>query len=358
MKKNTTKLFAMLLLFAIAVAAFTSCGIVTGGEYRFGMAVIETGEGQAAAAVIIDSKDRIALVRVDGIESKKGSMSNQKSDVALAESLKSFERTLVGMDVDDLAKVTEYTDYTNAVALAIADAKDEGTFRSTVDHLAISLTVSARRGEGLEPSVVVSSEALSRAYRVAEKTVFYDPTPHDYKLGVATLKTDSGEVGAAVLIDELGRIALVRIDELDFSYGKTDSKKTQGDSYGMLSDWGSKLAEWDDQVAHLEKQIIGKDKNTLGSIEASNGKASDVDITAGCTIGISNYVVAVAAAIDNAAASNESYEATSIQISLDLYYAAVSSGSSYNISAEASAALGETSAKKSVTSAWTAPADS
>ena len=71
MKKNTTKLFAMLLLFALAVAAITSCGIVVSGEYRFGLATVEGSDTNIAAAVILDSSDRIALVRIDEIEDGK-----------------------------------------------------------------------------------------------------------------------------------------------------------------------------------------------------------------------------------------------------------------------------------------------
>ena len=358
MKKNVARLLVALLLAVTVLGALASCGIVVSGEYRFGMAVVETATGEAAAAVIIDSSDKIALARIDAIDSKKGTAASHKALDKDADAICALERELVGKNAEAVAKLTDNADYIKAVGLAIADAKSAETFKSTVDHLAISLTISARLADdGVKPAVVVSSEALSRAYRVAEKTVFYDPTPHDYKLGVATVKTDKGEVGASVIIDEAGRIALVRIDELDFSYGKTDSKKTQGDSYGMLSDWGSKLAEWDDQIAHLEKHLIGKDKNTLAEVEASNGKTSDVDILAGCTIGVSNYITAVAAAIDNASGSTEVYDASCIEISLSLSYTSVLSGGSYAVSAEATAVFAEQSTQKSVSSIWTAPAE-
>ena len=111
MKKNTTKLFAMLLLFALVVTALSSCGIVFSAEYRFGLAIIENESSKIAAAVIIDSHDRIALVRIDEIQngnntSKKdlGDKYNMKSASKIGsewyEQIAYLERELVGKKID------------------------------------------------------------------------------------------------------------------------------------------------------------------------------------------------------------------------------------------------------------------
>lgn len=353
MKKNTTKLLAMLLLIALSAVALSACGIVTNGEFRFGMAIVETAKGQAAAAVILDSNDKVVLARVDAVDTKREVTSSYKKLGKDTDAIKAFERSLVGKSADDIAKLTGEADFVKAALAATLNAMVADSFSSTVDSLAISLNLTAEHLNGSSiPTVVASANALSRSYTVASKSAFYDPQPHNYKLGLASFKTAKGEVGAAVLVDEAGRIALVRIDELDFSGGKTDSKKAQGDSYGMVA-WGGAIAEWDDQIAHLETNFIGRDKNTLSEAANTKGHATDVDISAGCTIGINNYIAAVSAAIDNALASNESYTATASEITLSLSYTATA-GDAYTVSAKANAKIATKSAEKSLTSVWVA----
>lgn len=353
MKKNTTKLLAMLLLIALSAVALSACGIVVDGEFRFGMAIVETAKGQAAAAVILDSNDKVVLARVDAVDTKREVKSSYKTLGKDADAIKAFERSLVGKSAEDISKLTEQPDFVKATLAAALNATVADSFTSTVDSLAISLNLTAEYLNGSTiPTVVASANALSRSYTVVSKSAFYDPQPHNYKLGLASFKTDKGEVGAAVLVDEAGRIALVRIDELDFSGGKTASKKAQGDAYGMVA-WGGAIAEWDDQIAHLETNFIGRDKSTLSEAANAKGHAADVDIAAGCTIGISNYVAAVSAAIDNALASSESYTATSSEITLSLSYTATA-GDAYTVSAKANATMAEKSAEKSLISVWTA----
>ncbi|MBR2929979.1 MAG: hypothetical protein IKC32_02000 [Clostridia bacterium] len=117
----------------------------------------------------------------------------------------------------------------------------------------------------------------------------------EYRLGLGVVDTEKGQIAALVLLDSEDKIVLCRIDEFDVSKGVTDSKKKQGDSYGMLSDWGSSLAEWDDQIAHLERKLIGKDLATLAEVTGN-----EADIKAGCTVYVGNYVKAVAGAVGEA----------------------------------------------------------
>lgn len=137
------------------------------------------------------------------------------------------------------------------------------------------------------------------------------PTEAEYKFGFGTFDTEAGQVAAVVVIDADNKIKAVKIDEVDISNGMTDSKKAQGDSYGMLSDWGSKLAEWDDQVAYLEVYLVGK---TLDEVKGVTGK--ETDLTAGCTIAVNSLTAAVAKAVEDAIAADAFKTADSVELTL------------------------------------------
>ena len=83
MRKITVKILATVLLLALALAAITSCGIVVNGDFRFGIATVETEGAQIAAAVILDASDRIALVKIDEIENGKQESKKQLIIVAI-----------------------------------------------------------------------------------------------------------------------------------------------------------------------------------------------------------------------------------------------------------------------------------
>ena len=355
MKKNTAKLLAALLLIALSVTALASCGIVVSGEYRLGLATVETANGQVAAAVVTDSNDRIVLVRIDEVDLSSGVTASKKAQGdeygmakynkdALAEWDKQvayLERELIGMtkdevlglaadDADVTAGCTIYAGtFKTAVAKAMTDAEDEESFKATVDNIAIALTFAVDKLAGADDyTIVVTSAALSRGYTLAEKSTFCDPIPQSYKLGIATLVTDKGQVSATVITDASDRIVIVRIDELDLSGGVTVSKKAQGDDYGMLSPWGSQLAEWDDQIAHLERKLAGK---SIDELAATSG--SDADIAAGCTVYIDNYTRAAAMAVENAK-TKTAFEAfkSDLELALTITYTA-GEGSSYTVTA-------------------------
>ncbi|MBR7117001.1 MAG: hypothetical protein IKC87_04760 [Clostridia bacterium] len=161
------------------------------------------------------------------------------------------------------------------------------------------------------------------------------PTEADYRFGVGTYETELGQVAAAVVIDENYRIKAIRIDEIDLSKGKTESKKAQGASYGMFSAWGSQLDEWDDQVEYLEIFLIGK---TLGEVTQVTGK--ETDLTAGCTIAINGLTAAAAKAVEDAI-DNEIFT-TAEKINLSLTYTVTVENDMYVSLAQAKATAGET----------------
>ena len=335
MRKHTTKIFAMLILIALTVSALASCGIVIPGEYRFGLATVETDKAEIAAAVILDSSDRIALVRIDEIEKGKDKSKRDLGDAygmvayggAIAEwddQIAHLERTLIGKTMDEaLALTADNADlasgctiyvgnYLTAVGKACTKASDAEAFSSTVDHIALTLNIIAgRAGEDGDLTVAVSAAALDRGYIMAKDAKFLGAVPTDHKFGLATVDTADGKVAAAVVIDENGRIVSVKIDEIE--NGATQSKKEKGDAYNMVA-WGGAIAEWYHQIAHLENNLVGKTAEQVGIVSGS-----DADIVAGCTIYIGNYTQAVLKAIDNAKTSS-TFSAVSDSVDTELKF--------------------------------------
>ena len=138
----------------------------------------------------------------------------------------------------------------------------------------------------------------------------------DYALMIGVTTSQAGaEVShtvAAIVIDKDYRIVSCRIDAIAVTAELTDSKINEektyeskvelGDRYGMLTNspyFGSSLAEWDDQVKAFENYVVGKTREEVKRITDSDGKVTDETLTAGCTIGVSDFMKA----IDNAFAS-------------------------------------------------------
>ena len=339
MRKHTTKIFAMLVLIALTVTALASCGIMIPGEYRFGLATVETDDSQIAAAVILDSSDRIALVRIDeiakGANKSKGDLGASYGMVTYGgasaewyQQIDHLEKTLIGKTMEEALTLTSddadiasgctiyIGNYLTAVGKACTKAQDAEAFSSTVDHIALTLTIHAgKAGAEGEYTVAVMATALDRGYVKAKDSAFFGAIPTGHKLGLATLDVDGDsptQVAAAVLVDDDGRIVLVRIDEFEFSKGQ--SKKEQGDAYGMATYNPYALAEWYEQVGHLESGLIGKNKDEVAGLTGE-----EADIKAGCTIEIDNLKLAVTKAMDNAI-SAKSFSAISKNVSLDLTF--------------------------------------
>ena len=137
------------------------------------------------------------------------------------------------------------------------------------------------------------------------------------KLGVATVtngKVESDKAVmsvliAAVLVDENGKITACDIDEGEFTTkiadGKAEiptalaTKGEKGADYGMKA-YSSIKKEWNEQVAAFCQYVVGKTADEVAAIAVADGKATDTDLTAGCTIAVSHFVKAVADAAKNA----------------------------------------------------------
>lgn len=117
-----------------------------------------------------------------------------------------------------------------------------------------------------------------------------------------TLEIDS--VAAAVLVDADGKIVDVKLDEaqtkpdLDVNDGTVDDLRTKLDKqedYGM-KDISPIQKEWYEQAAAFETWAVGKTAAEIRAGVGEDGKASDADLSAGCTITVSSIAETVAAA--------------------------------------------------------------
>ena len=105
---------------------------------------------------------------------------------------------------------------------------------------------------------------------------------------------------AAVTVDADGKIVACRIDTMQNTLKYTvdgkaignpeaKTKRELGNDYGMSS-IGKK--EWFEQIDALEGVVAGKTLDEVKAL-AADGKPGDAVITAGCTIGIADYIAAI-----------------------------------------------------------------
>ncbi len=154
-----------------------------------------------------------------------------------------------------------------------------------------------------------------------------------YKLGMGTaVSLGDGEAKStvttvAVITDGKGEIVDCVIDCGDFGISFDDvkakksgtylTKNELGDDYGMVAYAGAKY-EWYAQAENFAESIKGMDaKDATMLALGSDGKATDADILAGCTIAIGDFKKALVRAMgDTLAVSFESDEAPVLSLAM------------------------------------------
>ena len=170
-----------------------------------------------------------------------------------------------------------------------------------------------------------------------------DPTPDEpttlkFGLGVAYSVSDvknatdeangSASVSttaAVVLVDDAGKIVKCAIDTTYQGQPAWDTTGTfivptdfatkyeLGFDYHMVAYGGGQVTkEWFEQVDGFCSAVVGKTVAEVKAMVAENGypnSGSDI-VTAGCTIGVADFVVALEKAVNNAAASNATADST------------------------------------------------
>ena len=110
---------------------------------------------------------------------------------------------------------------------------------------------------------------------------------------------------AAVLLDGDGKIIDCEIDQTEYQPtpdgAEVDvrSKMEKGDDYGMVSA-GASTMEWYSQVDAFEEYVVGMTGDEVAAIEMTDGKATDADLAAGCTISIESILANTEKAISAA----------------------------------------------------------
>lgn len=157
-------------------------------------------------------------------------------------------------------------------------------------------------------SAAVSDETNTDAASGEAKVGFYlKPT-----VEASAEETAFSTVYAAVMVDGEGKIIDCKIDATEFEPAFEDgtlsavtdlrSKYEKGDDYGMVA-YGSAIAEWYEQADNFAAYCVGKTVEEVRAIELDGGKATDADLSAGCTMAVTDFVEAVAGAADNAVVS-------------------------------------------------------
>ena len=134
-------------------------------------------------------------------------------------------------------------------------------------------------------------------------------TEEEYTLAIGVQVTETlttakvSETVAAIVTDKDGKIVSCRIDAVDFTASEnTDgtpnttapiSKAELGDDYNMET-YGGAIAEWYEQARAFETYVTGK---TLTEVKATavgnDGKPTDAELTAGCTIDVTDFIKAI-----------------------------------------------------------------
>lgn len=127
----------------------------------------------------------------------------------------------------------------------------------------------------------------------------------EYTLGIgAAVSGDGLKVSttvASVVLDDAGKIVACRIDTVDVKPAADDAgaltvaaeyatKAELGDNYNMVT-YGGAIAEWYKQAQYFETAVVGKTADEVAAV-----KTGDAELTAGCTIDVTDFVKAVVAA--------------------------------------------------------------
>ncbi len=115
---------------------------------------------------------------------------------------------------------------------------------------------------------------------------------------------------AAVLLDKDGKIIDCKIDSIDSNLGFTSkgealeiaelaTKNELGDNYGMVA-YGGASKEWYEQADAFAGVAKGKTIDQVRALVAGENKGTEDVINAGCTITVSDFVLAIANAVENA----------------------------------------------------------
>ena len=178
-------------------------------------------------------------------------------------------------DADLASTATIYLGgYVAAIEKAVAGAKHLG----------------AQAGDELKLAVIngVGSSTSATAEKAGTAQLDCDVVALTEKDGIITsCAIDS--LQAKVSFDTTGTISTdLKADVL--------TKNELGENYGMVA-WGGAIAEWNEQAASFAAYVTGKTAAEVAGIAVSEGKPSDVDLSASVTIAIGGFQALIAKAM-------------------------------------------------------------
>lgn len=165
----------------------------------------------------------------------------------------------------------------------------------------------------------------------AKETLKFGLGVHAYTSGIASADADTngkGEIvtnAAAVLLDKDGKIVKCAIDTMSNEVAFTSegkfvvatefkTKYEKGADYNMVAYGGAKK-EWFEQVDAFTALVVGKTLAEVKALVAEGNKGTDEVVTAGCTIMINDFVLALEKAI-NAATDSDATADDTVKVAL------------------------------------------
>lgn len=202
---------------------------------------------------------------------------------------------------------------------------------------------------GLASVLAVSFAACSKGATEGDKAqgtaktgyaVISEIKEDEYNPSDTALEIDS--VCVAVLVGEDGKVISLKLDE---AQTKPDLTKDNGnvadlrtkldkkEDYGM-KDVSAQMGigkEWYEQAQAFEVWAVGKTADEIAAGVGEDGKPTDADLTAGCTINAGTFVKAAVAAINNAKELGASATDTlALNVDTEKYYESTDTNLQYD----------------------------
>ena len=320
------RLISILLISLMLLTALTACGGSSGASLKLGLGVYTTvsatdatedkdGQGQAAmtaAAVLVDKDGKIVKAFVDVADNKVGYTADGKA-VANDTFTTKYE---AGPDYNMVAyggAAKEWYEQADAFcALIVGKTASEIKALVAEDNKGTADVLNAGCTIYVAEFVYAIEKAIANA--VDSNAAANDTL----KLGVSTTQTASDATedkdgsnkvettffAAAVGAD--GKITAASSDCADVTFtfdmaGKStfdatkavQTKKEQGDSYGMKA-YGGSAKEWYEQAAAFDAATVGKTAGEISGLMGEDNKGNADVQAAGCTIDVSGFVKASA----------------------------------------------------------------
>lgn len=294
------KLMKILAASALVATTLVGCSGSSAKYAKMGLGVVSSvSDGQVNTtfvAVGLDSDDKIQYIDLDVAQGTPATneLTQTKEDRKEDYDMKKAS----GIQKEWYEQAAAFEDFckgktADEVAAIETEKKDE-------EHNAVP-----KAGSDLAAGCTINigdfKEAVAKACANAQEV-----EADELKLGRAmSYEADQGKDKNEYLTTDLALIAtdsegkIVKID-IETAKIKNDgselrTKTEQQGDYNMKGSSGIQK-EWYEQVAALETGLVGKSVDDAAKLAGDDGKVSDTDIAAGCTISVTGFQNAIAAA--------------------------------------------------------------